>query len=49
MYETKSNLTYTLDNDGYVTKIEWSAAGGKDMLMGIFDMNNNTSYTLIYE
>lgn len=42
-------ITYTFDNDGYTTGINWQVTGGKDMFFQHFDMNSKTSYTLVYE
>lgn len=50
MYGEILDITYTFDNDGYVTKIEWEVTTGKNLEMGnFFDSTSNTSYTLIYE
>lgn len=42
-------ITYAFDNDGYVSQIDWETTGGKDMLIGAFDSNSKTTYTLVYE
>lgn len=42
-------ITYTFDNDGYVTGANWQITGGKDMFFQLFDLNSKTSYTLVYE
>lgn len=41
--------TYQFDEDGYVSKIDWSVTGGKDMFFQLFDSNSKTSYVLVYE
>ncbi|HIY69427.1 MAG TPA: hypothetical protein H9828_08420 [Candidatus Alistipes intestinigallinarum] len=42
-------ITYTFDNDGYVTGVNWEVVNGKDPNFQHFDASNKTSYTLVYE
>lgn len=42
-------ITYQFDEEGYVTKIDWEVANGKDPNFQHFDASSKTSYTLIYE
>lgn len=42
-------ITYTFDNDGYVTGANWEVVNGKDPNFQHFDASNKTSYTLVYE
>lgn len=50
MYGEILDITYTFDNDGYVTKIDWQVTTGKNLEMGnFFDSTSKTSYTIIYE
>ena len=42
-------ITYQFDEEGYVTKIDWEVANGKDPNFQYFDASSKTSYTLIYE
>lgn len=49
MDDSTPTPTYQFDEEGYVTKIDWSVTGGKDVFFQLFDSNSKTSYVLVYE